>query len=198
MCRVGESPHDGRLSVMQRGAQQQRIASSFQRAGLAPVELVLVLPILMMVAALLMIAANAAVWKLRSHGAAREAAFRQVHPRLGEAVTSPPPEWRRPDVSISVQQAPPVWNVDPFAAHTLFRGPVWEGITIHSALLDGSQGMVIGHSQSDIRSGIWTQLGIHYRYQRETYLFAGQQWQYDAMGIGGHGNRRSIPLLDLQ
>ena len=154
------------------------------------------LPILMMVAALLMFVANAAVWKLRSHGAARQAAMQQVHPRTGEASTSPP-EWRRPDVSTSVQPGPPVWPVDPFAEHALFRGPNWEGIAIESALLDGSQGMVIGRSQADIRSGIWTQLGIHYRFQRDVSLFAGHQWQYDSMGLNGHGSRRSVVLFNL-
>jgi len=167
------------------------------RAGLAPVELVLVLPLLMMVAALMMFVANATVWKLRSQGAAREAAFQQIHPRAGEQ-TSPPPEWRRPDVSTSVQPGPPVWANDPFPEHTLFRGPKWEGIPTNASLFEGSPGMLIGHSQSDIRSGIWTQMGVHYRFQRDVAMFGSQQWQYDAMGLKGHSSRRSLPLLNLE
>ena len=101
-------------------------------------------------------------------------------------------------MSTSVQLGPPVWSSDPFAEHTLFRGPRWEGIPINTSLFEGSPGMRIGHSQSDIRSGIWTQMGVHYRFQRDVAIFGGQQWQYDAMGLKGHGSRRSLPLLNLE
>ncbi len=171
--------------------------SARRRAGLAPVELVLVLPVLMMVAALMLFAANAAVWKLRCHGAAREVAFQQIHPRTGEAAISPP-DWRRPEVSTSIQAGPPVWQNDPFAGHTLFRGPAWQSIPINPGLFEGAPGTVIGHSQSDIKSGMWPQMGVHYRFQRDVAIFAGHQWQYDAMGINGHESRRSVPLLGWQ
>lgn len=179
---------------MQR-VRQLRKSPSRLRPGLAPLELVMVFPILMMMAGLYLFVANAAVWKLRSHGAAREAAFQQVHPRLGE-VTTPALEWRRADVSSSVQPGPPVWSSDPFEAHTLFRGPDWQGAPINPALLDGSQGMVIGRSNADITSRLWPAMGIHYRYQRDVYLYAGHQWQYESMGVG-HGSRRSIVLFNL-
>jgi len=168
-----------------------------QRAGLAPVELVLVLPLLMMVAALLLFVTNAAVWKLRSHGAAREAAFQQIHPRTG-GVTSNPPDWRRPEVSTTVQPGPLVWATDPLERHVLFRGPSWRTLPINVSLFDGSPGMLIGHAQSDIPSGIWPQMGVHYRFQRDVAVFGGHQWQYDAMGISSQDSRRSIPLLGLQ
>ena len=176
--------------------QHHRLAPRRPRTGLAPMELVLVFPVLMMMAGLFLFVANAAVWKLRSHGAAREAAFQQVHPRLGEMTTAPP-EWRRADVSTSVQPGPPVWTGDPFEAHTLFRGPEWQGASINPALLDGSQGLVIGRSNADITSRLWPAMGIHYRYQRDVYLFAGHQWQYESMGVG-HGSRRSVVLFHLQ
>ena len=168
-----------------------------RRAGLAPLELVLVLPLLMMVAALMLFVANAAVWKLRSHGAAREAAFQQIHPRTGDATTNPP-DWRRIEVSTTVQPGPPVWSIDPFERHALFRGPSWRTIPINASLLNGSPGMLIGHAQSDIRSEIWPQMRIHYRFQRDVAIFASHQWQYDAMGIGEQGDRRSVPLLGLR
>ncbi len=181
---------------MQHPPRHQRLPLHRHRTGLAPMELVLVFPVLMMMAGLFLFVANAGVWKLRSHGAAREAAFQQVHPRTGETTTAPP-AWRRADVSTSVQPGPPVWANDSFAAHTLFRGPDWESFSINAALLDGSPGIVIGRSNSDITSRLWPAMGIHYRYQRDVYLFAGHQWQYEAMGIG-HGNRRSVVLFNLQ
>ena len=181
---------------MQHQRRKQRLSPNRPHAGLAPVELVLVLPILMMVAALLMFVTNAAVWKLRSHGAAREAAMQQVHPRWGEPTTSPP-EWRRSDVSTTVFPGPPAWPNDPLTAHTLFRGPDWLGVPINTTLFDGSPGMVIGRSQADIRSGLWPQMRIRYQFQRDVSLFAGHQWQYDSMGLNGHGSRRSVELFNL-
>ena len=181
---------------MQHPPRHQRLSCTRHRTGLAPMELVLVFPVLMMMAGLFLFVGNAAVWKLRSHGAAREVAFQQVHPRLGE-VTTAPPDWRRPNVSVTVLPGQPAWLNDPLTAHPLFRGPDWLGVPINTELFDGSPGMVIGRSQADIRSGLWPQMRIHYRFQRDVSLFAGHQWQYDAMGLGGHGNRRSVVLFDL-
>lgn len=181
---------------MQHRPHDHRPAPHCHRAGLAPLELVLVFPVLMMMAGLFLFVANAGVWKLRSHAAAREAAFQQVHPRLGE-VTTAPPDWQRSDVSLSVQPGPPTWTNDPFAAHTLFRGPDWESFPINPVLQDWSEGIVIGRSNSDITSRLWPAMGVRYRYQRDVYIFAGHQWQYETMGIG-HGSRRSVALFDLQ
>ncbi len=181
---------------MQHRPRHQRLPFARHRTGLAPMELVLVFPVLMMMAGLFLFVGNAAVWKLRSHGAAREAAFQQVHPRQGEATTAPP-DWRRSDVSVTVLQGEPTCQIDPLAAHPLFRGPDWLGVPVNSELFDGSPGMVIGRSQADIRSGLWPQMGVHYRFQRDVSLFAGHQWQYDAMGLDGHGTRRSVELFNL-
>ena len=181
---------------MQHQPPHRRLPCPRHRTGLAPMELVLVFPVLMMMAGLFLFVGNAAVWKLRSHGAAREVAFQQVHPRLGE-VTTAPPDWRRPNVSVTVLPGQPAWLNDPLTAHPLFRGPDWLGVPINTELFDGSPGMVNGRSQADIRSGLWPQMRIHYRFQRDVSLFAGHQWQYDAMGLGGHGNRRSVVLFDL-
>lgn len=170
--------------------------SRTHRAGLAPMELVLVMPVLMMVAGLMLFVANAGVWKLRAYSAAREVAFQTVHPRQ-TAPVAPPPEWRRPDVSVSVQPGPNVWNVDPLENHPLLRGPTWPPFLVNSQLLDGSQGLKSGRAQSTIRSGLWPQMRVNYRFQREAFVLADHQWQYESMGLPGHGARRSLQLWGL-
>ena len=167
-----------------------------KRAGLAPMELVLVMPVLMMVAGLMLFAANAGVWKLRAYAAAREVAFQTVHPRQSAPVV-PPPDWRRPDLSHSVQPGPNVWNVDPLENHPLLRGPNWPPLLVNSQLLDGTQGLMSGRAQSAIRSRLWPQMRVHYRFQREVFVLAGREWQYDTMGLPGHGARRSLQLWEL-
>lgn len=177
-------------------SQRQRTNSQLYRSGLAPLELVLVLPLMMMVAGLMLFVANAAVWKLRSHGAAREAAFQQFHPRTGE-VTVPPPDWVRPEVATTVLAGPPVWGTDPFEMHALFRGPSWRTLPIDTTRLEGSTGLWIGRAQSNIKSELWPQMKVYYRYQRDVTILGSQQWQYQAMGISNHGDRRSKVLLGI-
>lgn len=166
------------------------------RSGLAPLELVLVLPLMMMVAGMMLFVANAAVWKLRSHGAARETAFQQFYPRTGET-TIAPPDWNRPDVATTVLPVPPIWGTDPFEMHTLFRGPNWRTLPINTTLFDGSSGMWIGRAQSNIKSELWPQMRVYYRYQRDVAILGSQQWQYQSMGLGNHGDRRSKLLIGM-
>ncbi len=173
---------------------RNRVPRVRHRAGLAPLELVLVLPLMMMVAGLLLFVANATVWKLRSHGAARETVFQQFHPRTGEA-SPPPPDWVRFDVTTSVLAGPPVWSFDPFQSHVLFRGPTWRTQPIDATLFDGAPGIWIGRSRSEIKSGLWPQMRVVYRYQRDVAVLASHQWQYDAMGLVHHGDRRSALLI---
>jgi hypothetical protein len=179
-------------SLMGRGRRNHR-----NRSGLAPLELVLVLPVLMMVAGLMLFVANAGVWKLRAHAGAREAAFQSVHPRQ-TAPASQPPEWQRPELTYSIAPGPTVWSVDPLENHPLLRGPNWPPLTVNSQLLDGSQGMMIGQAQSAVPSGLWPQMRVNYRFQRKVFVLGSHQWQYDSMGIPGHGARRSIPLWNLE
>lgn len=166
-----------------------------RRRGLAPLELVLVLPVLMMVAGLLLFVANAGVWKLRANVAAREAAFQSAYPKSG--LQAAPPEWRRPDLTYTSGPGPNVWSVDPFENHPLFRGPNWPPLTVNSQVFDGSQGLVVGQAQSSIRSGLWPQMRISYRFQREVPLLSGHQWQYQAMGLPSHQTRRSLQLWEI-
>lgn len=173
-----------------------RTTTQRARSGLAPLELVLVLPLMMMVAGLMLFVANAAVWKLRSHGAAREAAFQQCYPRTGE-LTKPPPDWVRPDVATTALAGPPVWGTDPFERHSLFRGPSWRTLPVDTARLDGSTGLWTGRAQSNIKSGLWPQIKVYYRFQRDVTILGSQQWQYQAMGMGNHDDRRSKILLGI-
>ena len=182
---------------MTRTVNHNRIATARRhRAGLAPLELVLVLPLMMMVAGLMLFLANATVWKLRSHGAARETAFQQFHPRTGE-VTSVPPDWVRSDVATAVLAGPPVWGSDPFEMHPLFRGHSWRTLPINPSLFDGSSGLLVGRAQSNIKSGLWPQMRIFYRYQRDVTILGSRQWQYQSMGLGHHGDRRSKWLIGI-
>lgn len=164
------------------------------RRGLAPAELVLVLPLMMLVAGLMLFVANAGVWKLRAHAAAREAAFQSVQPRSDVALAQPP-EWRRPDVTFQTKPGSTIWPTDPFANHTLFRGPAWDWLQVDPQLLDGSTGAIVGEATSAIASGLWPQMHITYRFTRQVSILGHQLWGYQEMGFPNHEFRRSLRLF---
>lgn len=173
--------------------RRSRSTNTVRRRGIAPLELVLVLPLMMMVAGLMLFVANAGVWKLRAHSAAREAAFQVIQPREGEQPV-PPPEWRRPDLTFSIQPGNPIGTADPLQNHPLFRGPAWPPLRVNPQLFDSSKGMVVGQATSAVASGLWPQMRVNYRFQRDVPVMAGHQWQYHAMGLPSHDSRRSTFL----
>lgn len=184
-------------SVSHRSVFQCAVPSA-SRAGLAPLELVLVLPLLAMMAALLMFVAFAGVWKQRAHLAAREAAWQSIWPRTDSVER--PPEWGRRDVTLRTQIGPLIGNVDPWEDHPLFRGPrtmTQTPLDVDSRYFDGSAGIILGQSQSEIRSPLWPQLRVTYRFQRDQLLMAREGWQYESMGLSSAGTRRSVALFQL-
>lgn len=72
------------------------------RRGLAPLELVLWLPILMFVMALMVIIGNAVVWKVRTATVSRHAVWRARLPRTGQ-VDPPPATWPQQRTSMAVE-----------------------------------------------------------------------------------------------
>ncbi len=183
--------------VMQAKHSLHQTPTHCGRAGLAPLELVLVLPLLAMVAALLLFVAHAGVWKQRAHVASREAVWQTAWPQTDSVLA--PPDWRRSDVSMLTEDGPPVWNVDPFEDHPLFRGPQTATdvpLDVNPVLFDGTSGLMSGQSRSQIRSSLWPRLRVTYRFQRDQPLFSRQGWQFDAMDLPSHETRRSLFLFN--
>lgn len=91
-----------------------------RRAGLAPLELVLTLPILLMMLALMINFGVIGAWKIRTQGNAHYATFRTVHVRTGDW-SAPPPNW--PNASLSagggngLPQVGQLWDSHPDTSH---------------------------------------------------------------------------------
>ena len=77
-----------------------------RRPGLAPLELVIALPVLLFVTAAIINLGNAALWRVRGEVVSRDVVWRSRRPRSG-IWESPPPTW--PDDAVArVQDAPQI------------------------------------------------------------------------------------------
>lgn len=94
------------------------------RSGLAPLEFVLALPLMMMVMALMIIIGTVGAWKIRTSTNARHAVWRTRQLRTGQ-IDPHPPGWPTSAVMrVSASSPSPIFAEDPFAEHVVVRGPV--------------------------------------------------------------------------
>jgi hypothetical protein len=171
-----------------------RSAALRRRSGLAPLELVLVLPMFMMILALMIIVGTAGSWKVRTLANSRQAVFRAVYPRTTDNDVNPQ-NWPSP-ATMSVRGArPSPFDRDPFAGHYVVRGPVISDpntgrmLYVKDLTLDMTRGLESGYAEIDRELPLWSQLPYRNHYVRDTQVFAGEQWQHGTMGIPNHHRR---------
>ena len=86
---------EGTKLIPSRAAKRNNLRSTTSRRGLAPLELVLCLPVLLFVLALIVDAGSKSCWKMRGLVAARDAAWRSRYGRSGANLPNAVP-WRSP------------------------------------------------------------------------------------------------------
>lgn len=171
-----------------------------RRRGLATLELILCLPLLLMIMAMIIIVGTAGSWKVRTLANSRQAAARSLWPRDG-ANDPKPASWWPNSANMSAGGADPApLDTDPFAQHVVVRGPVFGApqgggtLRVDTDLLDPSRGLMAGFASIDRDLPLWRQLPYRNRYRRETQFFSGDQWQFSLMNLGDN-TRRRIPAL---
>ena len=170
-----------------------------RRAGLAPLELVLVLPILLFVMALMVNMGTAGAWKLRTQINSRQAVWRALEQRTGSKDPHPP-NWPA-DAALQVSQAAssPV-SFDPYAAYPVVRGPVLadplsgeflpvipKNLNMRPSLLDGFAS--INRPYPLLRS-----LPGSLAFRRDHVIFDGTRFQYPSMNLASNTSPR-VPRL---
>lgn len=171
---------------------------------MAPLELVLSLPILLMVMALMMVFGTAGAWKVRTMANSREAAFRALRPRTGDRDDNPQ-GWPK-NAEMNFREAgPSLMPTDPFAEHTCVRGPVLSDggsgqyLLVNTQHLDMQFGIHHGHSRIERDFPMFTKMPPgKIDFPRETVIVDGTLWQYPSMGIGSNVTRRIIVTYDFQ
>jgi hypothetical protein len=104
------------------------LSSGDRRRGLAMLELVLYLPIMLFVMALMINFGNMAAWKIRAQGNTRYAAWRTLDDRTGQNHPHPPNWPRNATLATSggnaMDDANAIWNQHPALLTPPVRGPV--------------------------------------------------------------------------
>ncbi len=172
------------------------------RLGLAPLELVLSLPILMFVMALMIIMGTSGAWKVRVQANARQAAWRALTPRTG-ANDDNPLGWPSNAEMQWIEGNPPLMPFDPFADHPVVRGPVLSApsggsLPVRTSLVDATYGIRHGHTRIQRPFPLFAVMPPHrIDFAREHVIVDATLWQYWSMGIGSNTTRRVMFLYNM-
>lgn len=164
------------------------------RRGLAPLELVLSLPLLLAVAALFVGLGAAASWKIRTQVNARQRVWSDRWPRAG-AFNPRPTNWPQ-QAPLEVVTAPPLTSIDlePLQAPVV-RGPLGGQIVVDDTLFDPALQVIEGHAHLERRPPLLPRLGAYELDVRHDLL--DRRWQYRQMGLVSNTQRRIPRIYDL-
>jgi hypothetical protein len=124
-----------------------------KRAGLAPLELTLALPIMLFVMGLIIIAGTTGAWKARTVTNARQSVWRTLHPRQGTDDPSPLGWPTSAEFRVEEGQESPI-PFDPYEYHEVVRGqpltaPTGESMDVEQGLFDMQSGLQLGFARID-------------------------------------------------
>ena len=183
----------------------RRQCPSAARSGLAPLELVLALPLLLSMMALIVNFAHLATWKVRSATNARLAMWR--HRPMWNADRDPKPANYWPqgaalgvDSSSRISPVDPIWN-QPDIAQAWIKGPVFAAGDGYLGLRDNrvnemSEGVANGKGDLSLRYPFLPAMGKMSLNVRHTLLDS--VWQFHTMGYGDNNSRRAKDWWKLE
>lgn len=172
------------------------------RRGLAPLELVFALPLLLAVLALIVNIGIEVKWKIRALVVSRQAVWRQRPGRNG-AQDPNPAGWptRNANFSVTTAPPPPLFAQDPFASQTVVRGPVLRDpnnsssqgqFIVNTDVFDMSGKVEQGNARLDRSFPLLPKYpGVHLSVDQ--YLVDGQ-WRFWEMNIPRNDWRRTLIL----
>jgi len=168
-----------------------------RRRGLAPLELVLWLPVLLFVAALMVNFGTMAAWRVRGEIVSRDAAWRVRWPRTGQGENRPLDKvWPDPAV-MRVETAAGVDGLDdPSIQQPVVRGPLDNGWGVNNRLNPASSQIAFrGVTSIEKQYPLMTSLGSYRSGDIQHFLTDGT-WRIAQMGAANY-SRRSFLLYEL-
>ena len=160
-----------------------------RRRGLAPLELILVIPVLLLLTAVIIAAGVSASWKLRTSNSAHHVVMQTRWPRLG---WNPQPENWPVSATLSEDAATDLPVLDlPEIDHPVVRGPL-ASAEVNGDLLNPTRGARLGRAAMQRDQPIPPRVGkLDYDVSD---LILDDQWQYERMGLV-HTQQRRIPVI---
>lgn len=167
------------------------------RHGLAPLELVLWLPLLMLLAALIVNYGTMAAWRLRGETVSRDAVWRVRWPRTGSNAPRPDDKvWPADARMTAVVDAPLTAIDDPAIEHPVVRGPLPNGFEVLPALDPDHRGALLGIGEIDRTYPMLPKLGQYHSGEIENSLLD-EKWSVAQMGIHSNETRRSFSIYQF-
>ena len=164
------------------------------RCGLAMLEMVLALPILLLVMALMINYGVVASWKVRALVAARHAVWSSRPPRTPNVF--PPPVGSIGIAEIMTDGPDYVQDLDPpLLHHPVVRGPLPSGNRVNAELLNCNRGLQSSEAIVERDFPLLSKMGPYHLQARTEVL--GDTWQYTEMGLRHNGERRIPVIYDL-
>lgn len=167
------------------------------RKGLAPLEFVLWLPVLLFVTALMVNFGTMAAWRVRGQVVSRDAAWRVRTPRDG--ATEPRPSRRvwPSDAKMDVVEDTPVTSIDVRQIqHPVVRGPLPNGFAVRPTLDPDHRGALRGESSIERTYPMLPRLGEYESGDIENSLLD-RRWQVWEMRIASNRSRRVPHIYKL-
>lgn len=174
---------------------------SLARAGLAPLEFTLALPILLFVMALMIIAGTTAAWKARTDANSRQTTFRAILPRTGSEDENPR-GWPQEAQMRLDGNGDGFIESDPYQPHEVVRAdrlaaPTGESVDVLQEALDTTNEILLGVAEIQRRYPMMANMrpeGIH---PIREYPLLNGDWRFstirnpnDGRGIGSNVARR--------
>ena len=167
-----------------------RFRNHRMRNGLAPVEMAIALPFLMLFMASIIAFGYAASWKIRSEVVARDVGWRNRFPRWANA-NARAVEWPEP-ATMNRYAGPPLSNLDEdrVTEAPIIVGPLPQ-VNVNSNTLDLTRDVVVGNAQVTRRPPVLPRLG-EISYDTE-HPYLDDQFTHSEMGISNYSRR--IPII---
>lgn len=176
-----------------------RAVGRHRRAGLAPVELTLSLPILLFVMALMVIIGTTAAWKARAVSVAREAVWRTNLRRTG-ANDPYPRTWPNDARMMVANSSRAILPSDPYSQHVVVRGPILtaptgEALPVRNDLSDMDGGLRRGIAGIERPYPMLRRMG-RIDLERDHALLQ-DHWTYLEMGYPNNWMRRVLRIYPI-
>lgn len=194
-ARITPLPHPSPLAP----SHHPPLTTHHSRSGLAPLEMVLSLPILLFIMALIINFGALASWKVRGLSAARHAVWSSRWPRTRSAFPRPT-YWLPPESGMGAVAAGDVAELDdPRVDLPVVRGPLPSGFVVNERLLDPARGLRRGNALREDDYPLLPGIGP-YDLTAE-HRFLDDKWQYQRTNWPAEGARlpvnawRRIPVI---
>lgn len=169
-----------RVDVLAQKAGKYARLSRAGRKGLAPLELILALPLFLFIMALMINFGTVAAWRVRSLAVARHAAWAARHPR--NLNLAPRPDYWPSNAGLGNggDFDAPVLD-DPRVNLPVARGPILGTFVVNNQLLDPASGFRRGSSSIRRDFPLLASLGPYELHSRAPFL--DNCWQFDQMAL---------------